>query len=100
VHLGLGPDGHTASLFPGSAALSAPDDRLVVTNVDPVGNNRLTRLTLTYAAIDASSCSVFTVAGAEKHDAYSRVVDGDDLPAARVTGRRVIWLVDRGAAEG
>jgi 6-phosphogluconolactonase len=100
IHLGFGPDGHTASLFPDSAALSAPSDRLVVTSVDPRGVNPFTRLTVTYAAIDAAACSVFTVSGREKHDAYSRLLAGEDLPAARVTGDRVIWLVDPAAAEG
>jgi 6-phosphogluconolactonase len=94
VHLGLGPDGHTASLFPGSPALDE-HDRFVV----PTGDDRHThpRLTWTYPAIARSGLAVFTVAGEEKRDALTRVKDGDDLPAAKVTAERVVWLVDEAA---
>lgn len=91
VHLGLGPDGHTASLFPGSAALGV-DDRLVVVNGDD--QHPHTRLTFTYPALARSRLVVFTVAGAGKRDAFARIRAGEDLPAARVEADRVIWLVD------
>ncbi|MFA5884054.1 MAG: 6-phosphogluconolactonase [Acidimicrobiia bacterium] len=91
VHLGLGPDGHTASLFPGSAALDE-QDRLVVTNGDDAHPHA--RLTFTYPALARSRLVVFTVAGAGKRDALARVRAGEDVPAARVTAERVIWLVD------
>jgi 6-phosphogluconolactonase len=97
VHLGLGPDGHTASLFPGSDGLLAPPERLVVNNVDPSGRNAHLRLTLTLAGIARARLVVFTVAGADKHQAMSGIVHHEDLPAARVRADRVVWLCDADA---
>jgi 6-phosphogluconolactonase len=91
VHLGLGPDGHTASLFPGSAALDVTD-RLVVTNADE--EHPHPRLTFTYPAIARARLAVVTVAGAGKRDAFARIRAGEDLPAARIAAERVVWLVD------
>jgi 6-phosphogluconolactonase len=100
VHLGLGPDGHTASLFPGSAALDVVDPAvLVVTNKDPSGLNPHDRITLTYPAIGRARLVIVTVAGASKRRAFAGVVAGDDdLPASRVAADRVVWLVDEDAA--
>jgi 6-phosphogluconolactonase len=98
VHLGLGPDGHCASLFPGSAALDDGDpSHLVVANVDPNGVNPHPRITLTYAGIARASRTVFTVSGPSKRDALARIRAGQDLPAGRVTGDDIVWLVDAGA---
>lgn len=98
VHLGLGPDAHTASLFPGSPALDAPADRFVVPNEDPLGNNPLPRLTFTTAAIAAARTVVVTVEGASKRQALDRVRAGDDVPAARIDRPGVVWLADAAAA--
>jgi 6-phosphogluconolactonase len=98
VHLGVGADGHTASLFPGSAALSADPGRLVVLNEDPSGRNPHRRMTLTYSALARARLAIFTVSGPEKRDIMRRVVAGDDLPACRVVAERVVWLVDEDAA--
>ena len=99
VHLGIGPDGHTASLFPGSTALAVDDpDVLVVANTDPRGNNVHDRVTLTLPGIARARLAVFTVAGTSKSGAFARVVAGDDVPAARVSADEVLWLVDDACA--
>lgn len=98
IHLGMGADGHTASIFPGSAALGADPGQLVALNEDPSGRNPHPRMTLTLSAISRARLVVFTVAGASKRDTLRAVIDGADLPAGRVDAERVVWLVDRDAA--
>jgi len=99
VHLGLGPDGHCASLVPGSTALAIDDPSvLVVADRDPTANNPHDRITLTLPAIARARQVVFTVSGTSKQGALARLVAGDDLPAARVRAEDVLWLVDAGAA--
>ena len=98
VHLGLGADGHTASLFPNSPALDADPGRLVCLNTDPTGRNKHERMTLTLAGIARARQVIFTVSGEEKRAVLQEILDGADLPAARVRADRVVWLVDRAAA--
>jgi len=99
IHLGLGPDGHTASLFPRSPALDADPGRLVVLNEDPSGRNPYERMTLTSSGIARGRLVVFTVAGADKREAFDGVVRGDpELPATMVHADRIVWLVDPEAA--
>ena len=98
IHLGMGPDGHTASLFPDSAALDAEPGQLVTLSEDPHGRNPHPRMTLTLAGISRSRLVVFTVAGESKAEAMRAVYEGADRPAARVTAERVVWLVDPAAS--
>lgn len=96
VHLGLGEDGHTASLFPGAPATEVTD-RFVV----PAPHHDRRRVTFTYPAIARGRMVVVTVAGAPKAEAFRRVRDDDpDVPASRVDAESVLWLVDPAAAGG
>jgi 6-phosphogluconolactonase len=93
VHLGMGPDGHTASLFPGTAAVDVTD-RLVVPN-EPKLEPFVERMTFTFPALAMARHVVFTVEGEDKLDAWRKVRSGVDLPAARVDAATVTWLVSR-----
>jgi len=97
VHLGLGDDGHTASLFPGSPAL-AERGRLVVATGDDAHPHR--RLTFTFPAIARAGLAVVTISGSAKAEAWRRLCQGDDVPAARIGGERVLWMVDPDANAG
>ena len=99
IHLGLGADGHTASLFPGSPALEADPGRLVVFNEDPAGRYGHKRMTLTLTGIARSRLVIVTVSGEEKREALGRVMAGDpEAPASHIRGDRVLWLADAAAA--
>jgi 6-phosphogluconolactonase len=99
IWLGMGPDGHTASLFPGSPALAERQRFCVANPVDsPLTKGKTTRITLTYPALAAARAVRFLVAGADKKDALARIRGGADLPSGRVNGN-VEWYVDA-AAEG
>ncbi len=100
VLLGLGSDGHTASLFPGKSALEESRRWVVAT---PPGRlpPPVDRVTLTLPALNAARAVAFLVAGADKAPTLRRVLAGDpDLPAARVRPARgsLHWFVDRAAA--
>lgn len=98
IHLGMGADGHTASLFPDSPALDADPGQLVALNEDPHGRNPHVRMTLTLAGLARSRLVVFTVAGESKAEAMRAVYEGADLPASRVRAERVVWVVDPAAS--
>ena len=99
--LGMGPDGHTASLFPHTDALHVTDRLAVANRVEKLST---TRLTLTVPVINNAQLILFLVAGADKADPLAAVLDGprrpDDLPAQLVapTDGQVIWMVDNAAA--
>ena len=94
--LGLGDDGHTASLFPGDPALGE-----YVRWAAPVADAAPEpRVTLTYPALDSSRTVAFLVEGADKREVLDAVLSGDaSLPAGRIRPLGdVIWFVDRAAA--
>jgi 6-phosphogluconolactonase len=94
--LGLGSDGHTASLFPGTPVLAERDRWCAAV----VGAKSKTRITLTYPPLESSRHTAFLVAGKEKRAIFGRLHRGDcTLPAARLhpTGE-VMWFLDRAAA--
>lgn len=103
LYLGLGADGHTASLFPGTAALRVTDKTCVANRVDgPVASPW--RLTFTFPTINAARRVVFLVEGSEKADMLKRVVEGprdvERYPAQGVapSSGDLTWLVDAAAA--
>jgi len=104
--LGMGPDGHTASLFPGSPGLDERE-RWVIANVvdSPLTKGKATRITLTVPAIRAARMIRFLVAGADKADTLRAVLEGPEDPhrypsqlIRQAPGVDLAWLVDRAAA--
>jgi 6-phosphogluconolactonase len=94
VHLGLGPDGHTASLVPGDPVLAVADAAVALT--DPYQGHR--RMTLTFPVLDRARCVLWVVTGAEKVAMLARLVRGDiTIPAGRVAGERAVILADAAA---
>jgi 6-phosphogluconolactonase len=95
VHLGLGPDGHTASLVPGDPVLDVSDRLVAVTR--PYQGHR--RMTLTYPALARADRVVWIVDGAEKRDALARLLGGDtSIPAGRVDAAHSTVIADTAAA--
>jgi 6-phosphogluconolactonase len=96
VHLGLGPDGHTASLVPGDAVLDVTDADVAATG--PYQGRR--RMTLTFPIINRSRHVLWLVTGDDKAGTLVRLRDGDpSIPASRVRQDLALVLADRGAAE-
>ena len=92
LFLGMGDDGHTASLFPGSVSLHE-DERWVIDPPDVVQG--MARHTLTFPALSAARRTIFLVSGAAKAPALARIRAGEQLPAGMVPGAE--WFVDEAA---
>ena len=103
ILLGMGPDGHTASLFPETAALREKS-RLVVANW--VEKLKTSRITFTLPLLNAARCVAFLVSGTDKASALHEVLEGDapaeQFPAklVRPSDGKLIWFLDRAAASG
>jgi 6-phosphogluconolactonase len=96
VHLGLGADGHTASLVPGDAVLEITDVDVALTAGVYQGRRRMT---LTYPAINRARRIIWLVTGAEKAVPLKRLCEGDTaIPAGRISQDQAIVLADRAAA--
>jgi 6-phosphogluconolactonase len=99
ILLGLGPDAHTASLFPESKALKQ-SDRLVVANY--VEKFKTNRITMTFPLINRAACVIFLVCGEDKAEALNAVLNGprnpEFYPAQLVQPEgRLVWLIDHAA---
>jgi 6-phosphogluconolactonase len=94
VHLGLGPDGHTASLVPGDPALDVIDADVAITRI----YQGRRRMTLTYPVINHARKVLWLVTGTEKTEMLHRLLDGDEsIPAGRVQRDTALLLADRAA---
>jgi 6-phosphogluconolactonase len=96
VHLGLGADGHTASLVPGDPVLKVTDSDVALTGV----YQRRRRMTLTYPILNRSRRILWVVTGSDKVDALVQLRDADrSIPAGQIQRENAVILADRAAAE-
>jgi len=94
VHLGLGPDGHTASLVPGDAVLGVSNLDVALTGV----YQGRRRMTLTYPVLNRARRVLWVVTGSEKQEMLQRLLAGDEsIPAGRVRREEALILADRAA---
>jgi 6-phosphogluconolactonase len=97
VHLGLGPDGHTASLVPGDPVLDVTDRRVAMTETAYQDHRRMT---LTYPALDQAHRIVWLVTGPDKQEPLQKLLAGDEsIPAGRVHNENIIVVADEAATE-
>jgi 6-phosphogluconolactonase len=96
VHLGLGPDGHTASLVPDDPVLEVSDRRVAMTETAYQDHRRMT---LTYPALNNAHRIVWLVTGPDKKDALAKLLEGDEsIPAGRVRNKDMLVVADEAAA--
>jgi 6-phosphogluconolactonase len=96
VHLGLGPDGHTASLVPDDPVLEVRDRRVAMTETFYQDHRRMT---ITYPTIEAARKVVWLVTGEEKREPLRQLLAGDEsIPAGRVRNESMIVVADEAAA--
>ena len=97
VLMGLGPDGHTASLYPGHTSLD--ETKRWALGIDMAGYEPyVPRVTLTFPALASAREMLFLVSGEDKRDAIARVMQNEDLPSARAHSEgELLWLVTRSA---
>jgi 6-phosphogluconolactonase len=96
IHLGLGPDGHTASLVPGDPVLEVSDRRVAVTATAYQDHRRMT---LTYPALDEARRIVWLVTGPDKVEALQKLLAGDEsIPAGGVRNDQMVVVADEAAA--
>ena len=101
ILLGMGPDGHTASLFPGTAALKEKSHLVVANWVEKMQTHRIT---LTLPVLNAARCVTFLVSGTDKASALHAVLE-ENVPAEQYPSKlikpsdgKLIWMIDRAAA--
>ncbi len=102
ILLGMGADGHTASLFPFTEALKESKKNVAVNWVEKLNTNRLT---FTYRAINNASNVIFLISGESKAEALKEILDGEYQPekypaqAVKPHGGNLFWLIERRAAQ-
>jgi 6-phosphogluconolactonase len=96
IHLGLGPDGHTASLVPGDPVLEVSDRRVAIT-AEPYQDHR--RMTLTYPTLSDARRILWLVTGPDKREPLAKLLEEDEsIPAGRVRNENVVVIADEAAA--
>jgi len=105
IYLGMGPDGHTASLFPGSSGLQETTKAVIAHHVVPPNFPPCMRMTFTFPLLNAARVVFFLITGADKVEKFREVLEGTHQPPYPTQGVRPvkgerIFLADRAAAAG